>query len=254
MVTFAYNPETQTKAMKEFFEALPFVLPCKYCRSNLVEHYEIHPIEDALRSQPALTRWLYEIHNLVNAKLRSQGMTVEADPPFDVVQTHYKERLAYGCSKTFFPGWEFLFSVVESHPLRKDEQPHPLPNAPPLESIRPSDKLTRLRWNTLSKQHRYEEVCKFWRLLPSVLPFEEWRTLWKKTGQAKFPSTKDAAFRSLWKTRKEFEEELELLNKTTYHDLCKMIRFYKSGCASSKNANTRTCRRLRNATRKQNRK
>jgi hypothetical protein len=240
--------------MRHFFELLPFVLPCKYCRSNLVKHYETLPLEPALKSREALSKWLYEIHSLVNQTLRSEGHAIAKDPPYSDVKTIYEERLAFGCSKTEFPGWEFLFSVVESHPLRKEEQPHALPNAPPLESIRPTDRLTLLRWNYLSKQDRYEEVCKFWRLLPSVLPFEEWRTLWKKTGQAKFPSTKDSAFRSLWKTRKEFEEELELLNKTTYHDLCKMIRFYKSGCASSKNANTITCRRLRNATRKQNRK
>ncbi len=112
MITFAYEPATQKAAMKEFFESLPFVLPCKYCRSNLVEHYESLPVVTALGSRAALTKWLYEIHNLVNAKLRNQGMSVDPDPPFEAVQAHYKERLAYVCSNTFFPGWEFFFSIV----------------------------------------------------------------------------------------------------------------------------------------------
>ena len=253
MITFAYEPGTQKKDMKEFFELLPFVLPCKYCRSNLVEHYEKLPVSSALGSRAALTKWLYEIHNLVNAKLRSQEMAVDPDPPFEAVQTHYKERLAYGCSKTFFPGWEFLFSIVESHPLRKEEIPHPFSGAPSLDTIDSSDKAALLRWNYLPRQTRYEMVSHFWKLLPLVLPFEEWKTLWKQTASSTFPKNKEVAFRSLWKTRKEFEDELELLNKTTYHDLCKMIRYYKSGCASSRST-TKTCRRLRNSTRKQNRK
>lgn len=256
MITFAYKPETQKKTMKEFFLLLPFVLPCKYCRSNLLEHYEKLPLENALTSRQSLTKWLYEIHNLVSEKLRSQGQTVPKEPPFEAVQTHYQERLNYGCSKTFFPGWEFLFSIVESHPLQKREQPHPLPGSPPLEMLQSSDLTTQLRWNVISKKDRYEKVCQFWKLLPSVLPFEEWRSLWKKTKTSKesFPSTREAAFSSLWITRKEFENELDLLNKTTYHDLCKMIRYYKSGCASSKASKTLTCRRLRNATRKQTQK
>lgn len=251
MCTFAYKPSVDKAAFRQFFELLPFVLPCKFCRSNLVAHYEKLPLEPALQSRETLTNWLYDIHNLTNAKLRSQGREVPEDPPFAAVKKHYEERLAYGCSKTFFPGWEFLFSIVEAHPLGSKETP--LPEAPPQESLRGASKTTLLKWNYVSRQCRFQSLCQFWSLLGEVLPFPEWRAIWnqtlKHTSSATW-KTKASSLKTLWSTRKTMEEKLALLNKTTYHDLCKMIRYYKSGCASNSNRGTRTCRRLA-STRKQ---
>ena len=42
------------------------VLPCKYCRASTTEYVHKHP----LRGDPG--RWLYDIHNMVNNKLRTQ--------------------------------------------------------------------------------------------------------------------------------------------------------------------------------------
>jgi hypothetical protein len=251
MITFAYKPEKDKAAMRQFFEVLPFVLPCKYCRANLIEHYETKPLEPALQNKETLTKWMYDIHNMVSAKLRSQGQTVPEAPPFSAVKQHYEERLAYGCSKTFFPGWEFLFSIVESHPLSKSEHPTPLPDAPPKSELKTKEEL--LQWNYLSGSCRFNYVCRFWKLLPDVLPFDEWRAIWRKESKDCCEATwktKESSLRALWATRKTIEKELELLNKTTYHDLCKMLRYYKSGCAYKQNRNTKTCRRLRTTTRK----
>lgn len=253
MSSFAYKPSTDKAAFRQFFELLPFVLPCKFCRSNLVEHYEVLPLEPALQSRETLTKWLYEIHSLVNAKLRSQGKDIPEDPPFSAVKQHYEERLAYGCSKTFFPGWEFLFSIVEAHPLVSKETP--LPEAPPKDSLKGANEKTLLKWNYLSGQCRFQSLCRFWVLLGDVLPFPEWRTIWKRTlksSSSETWKTKASSLKTLWFTRKTMEDELALLNKTTYHDLCKMIRYYKSGCAFKSNRATRTCRRLI-STRKQKR-
>ena len=250
-ITFAYTPTKDKSTVRKFFQTLPFVLPCKFCRSNLLEHYEELPLEPALESQELLSKWLYKVHTRVSAKLREQGRTVPEDPPFAKVKKIYEERQAYGCTKTFFPGWEFLFSIVEAHPLVSHEAP--LPNAPSREVLS-SDETTLLKWNYLPGSCRFARVCEFWTLLGDVLPFPEWRTLWKASTSA-HPvtewTTKQAARKALWATRKQFEEELALLNKTTYHDLCKMIRYYKSGCGHKQNRQTRTCRRLRSATRKQ---
>jgi hypothetical protein len=249
MITFAYEPSKQKNAMEHFFSILPYVLPCKFCRSNLIEHYEKLPLEKALDSKESLSKWLYEIHNLVSKKLRSQGQKVPEDPPFSIVKQIYEERLAYGCSKTMFPGWEFLFSIVESNPLHQKEEP--LPEAPPKETCKTKEEL--LQWNYLPGPHRFQYVCRFWKLLPEVLPFEEWRTLWKaetKDCCSKTWKTKESSMRALWKTRKTIEEKLQLLNRTTYHDLCKILRYYKSGCSSTQKKQTKTCRRLRTATRK----
>ena len=250
-ITFAYEPDKQKNAMRHFFEILPFVLPCKYCRANLVEHYEKLPLEPALKNKETLSKWLYDIHNLVSAKLRSQGQTVPDAPSFSLVKAHYEEQLAQGCSKTYFPGWEFLFSIVESHPLSKSEQPRPFPDAPPKHTLKTKEEL--LQWNYLSGPCRFNYVCRFWRLLPEVLPFSEWRTIWKESSKEccqKTWESKADSLRALWKTRKAIEERLELLNRTTYHDLCKVLQYYKSGCSYKQNKQTKTCRRLRRTTRK----
>lgn len=251
MISFAYKPETQKNAMRQLFEVLPFVLPCKFCRANLIEHYEKLPLEPALKNKETFTKWLYDIHNLVSDKLEKQGHKQEDPPPFSAVKQHYEERLAYGCSKTFFPGWEFLFSIVESHPLSKQEKPTPFPDAPPKQTLKTKEEL--LQWNYLSGTCRFNYVCRFWKLLPEVLPFEEWRSIWKEKSKdccEKTWETKATSLRALWNTRKAIEEQLDLLNKTTYHDLCKMLRYYKSGCAYKQNKNTTTCRRLRRTTQK----
>jgi len=158
MITFAYEPDNQKESMRHFFEILPFVLPCKYCRSNLISHYESMPVEEALGSKESLSKWLYEIHNRVNETLRSQGQKVPPNPPFSQVKEIYEQRLIYGCSKTEFPGWEFLFSIVESHPLARKEAP--LPEAPPKETLKGHENL--LLWNYLSGSCRFQYVCRFW--------------------------------------------------------------------------------------------
>jgi hypothetical protein len=249
MISFSYTPEKDKAAMRQFFEILPFVLPCKYCRSNLVKHYKALPLEPALNDRDSFTKWLYKIHGLVNETLRDQGQKIPEDPPFSKVAEMYKERLAFGCSKTDFPGWEFLFSIVESHPLAYEETPLPL--APPKQTLKTKKEM--LEWNYLSGQCRFNYVCRFWKLLPHVLPFDEWRQIWKEEMKNCCNSmwkTRQSSRKALWEIRKTIEEKLVLLNKTTYHDLCKTLEYYKSGCAYKQNKNTKTCRRLRTTTRK----
>jgi hypothetical protein len=249
MITFAYKPENDKAAMRQFFEILPFVLPCKFCRSNLVKHYEALPLEPALKNKDSLSQWFYEIHGLVNETLRGQGQSIPKDPPFSKVQEIYEERLQFGCSKTDFPGWEFLFSIIESHPLSQEESP--LPHAPPKQTLKTKKEM--LEWNYLSGQCRFSYVCRFWKLLPSVLPFPEWRTIWNdelKDCCNTIWKTRSRSRKALWKVRHTIEEKLSLLNRTTYHDLCKSLQYYKSGCAYKQNKNSQTCRRLRSRTRK----
>lgn len=59
---------------KELFENLQFTLPCKYCRESFKDFLKQDPIGKNLSGRPNLTRWLYRIHNLVNAKLRKQEL------------------------------------------------------------------------------------------------------------------------------------------------------------------------------------
>lgn len=246
LTSFAYNPETDKSAMKEFLYTLPFVLPCKFCRSSLSQYYEELPYEEVLHSKKALSEWMWKIHGKVNNKLRSQGQTIPKDPSYNSVKKIYTERLSYGCTKTDFPGWEFLFSIVENHPFAQKEISTPISGAPSIESIDSNDERTLLKWNYLSGERRFPYLCRFWKTLPEILPFPEWRSAWKTYGQTFCPrvwGSRKSSLHALWKIRCSIEKELHLINKTNFQELCNDLRLHRSGCSKSRNA--RTCRAIR---------
>lgn len=57
---------------RQLFLNLQYTLPCKYCRVSFRKFLRRLPIDDHLDGRAALTRWLYRIRNMVNAKLRRQ--------------------------------------------------------------------------------------------------------------------------------------------------------------------------------------
>jgi hypothetical protein len=87
------------------------VLPCKYCRASTTEFVGKHP----LRGDPG--RWLYEIHNMVNNKLRTQCKEDPAvinpgpDPTFEDVKAYYMS-----LKPTAVPGADFLGSIAANYP------------------------------------------------------------------------------------------------------------------------------------------
>ena len=87
------------------------VLPCKFCRESTTQYVKDHP----LRGDPA--KWLYEIHNKVNHKLRTQCKDDPAvidpgpDPTFEEVQHKYQSM-----KLTNVLGRDFLFSVAMNYP------------------------------------------------------------------------------------------------------------------------------------------
>jgi hypothetical protein len=87
------------------------VLPCKFCRASTTEYVQKHP----LRGDPG--RWMYEIHNMVNHKLRSQCKDDPAvinpgpDPDFEKVKAHYMS-----LKPTAVPGGDFLASISANYP------------------------------------------------------------------------------------------------------------------------------------------
>lgn len=58
---------TTAARYKAFFLSLGHVLPCKYCRESYISY--VHETPPLTESRASLTRWLWEIHNRVNAKL-----------------------------------------------------------------------------------------------------------------------------------------------------------------------------------------
>ena len=225
---------TKTKnEAHEFLETLPFVLPCKFCRASLSKYYKELPLSGV----DHFDHWMYEIHNKVNNKLRKQGQRIPPNPPFSKVQKIYQEKFESGCTRTDFPGWEFLFSIAKCHPL-SGEKSTPIQDAPPLETLKTD--LEKNEWNVLEPEKRYTYWVRFWKALPDALPFQEWRNSWTKHG-LKAERTSKEMVNALWRLRCAFENDLELLNKTTYSSLCRDLSLHKSGC--SKKVRAKTCRR-----------
>jgi hypothetical protein len=236
----SFNPTISNKKdLFDFFSSLPYVLPCKYCRASLSEYVREYPLEDAIKTD-TLGKWLWNIHNCVNAKLRGQRLKVEPDPPFSKVKKLYEERLSASCTKTEFPGWEFLFSVVENHPhSRLSIGGKPIQNCPEPTAI--NDPLEKNRWNLMCADERLPFVLQFWKSLPKVLPYPEWRAIWNQCEPDW--SSRKSSLKSLWTIRCRMEKELELLNSTDFYTLCKELRTHRSGCSKSKRA--KTCRKKR---------
>ena len=91
-ITFAY-PDAPDQPTRErtyrFFEMLQHVLPCAKCRGHYREKFR-NITSDIFRSREVLTRWLVDLHNVVNA-------------------SHGKKPLSYACCQAWWfdpRGWD----------------------------------------------------------------------------------------------------------------------------------------------------
>lgn len=219
-----------------FWETLPYILPCKFCRASLSSYYELYPIP---KKQEDFAVWLYTIHNCVNKKLRDQGQNVPPDPPLDDVLTLYNNLLTQGCTKTQFPGWDFLFSIADNHPASSPSKP--MPDAP---SVPPTTLQERNKYNLLTPDERKTFLKKFWSSIPDVLPFEEWKQLWNKNKSPlnQVVKGRKQAVSWLWHIRCAMDKELYQMEKKDFYGLCKVLRNHRSGCST--NLRAKTCRRI----------
>lgn len=239
----------QKDSVKELFSMLPFVLPCKYCRASLVQYMRKEPLEPALKSRATLTRWLYKIHNHVNAKLRDQGLLKDADPSFSDVKKVYEDRVAAGCIRTEFEGWNFLFSIADNHPFSqnaKNSSPMPpMSDAPTaVNDMTPEE---RNEFNLMTPQERMPYYKRFWESFMGTngaLPFLTWRDAWTTCGiRYETLAHRQTWIRELWRVRCCLEKELELVNREEFGSLCKRLANHRSGCGSKTRG--KTCRRKR---------
>jgi hypothetical protein len=90
----------------------------------------------------------------------------------------------------------------------------------------------------MEPEERLTFYKEFWRLVPKVLPFVEWRKLWNDNGSWE---TRAESLKNLYAIRCDLEQKLELQNKTKFSNLCRELRSYKSGCNKSKRS--KTCRK-----------
>ncbi len=62
------------KQFKHMFVSLGFTMPCVYCRQSYRKFLSESPIDNAMHSRSAMTRWLYNLKDKVNKKLIAQEL------------------------------------------------------------------------------------------------------------------------------------------------------------------------------------
>lgn len=240
-----------------FFDTIPYILPCKFCRHSLTDYYRDHPYKDEKGLLPRefpLQKWMYTIHNCVNEKLRKQGLYPSPNPPYRKVKTMYKQFASCPWKQQLSYVWDFLFSVAYHHPKEKQLYSKPIPECPK-EVQHCKDSIEKNKWNVLPLNERMEWFTKFWTLLPAIFSKELSRE-WKKanltltgssltTSSSSYLSTRSSILEWLWKMRCHLERD--------YHDpystVCKKIASFSSDCATQKGAFT--CRKKRHLGKKE---
>jgi hypothetical protein len=220
-----------------FFELLPWVLPCKYCRASLHDYYTADPVPTKDYAQ-----WLYRIHNRVNGKLRDQKLLETKDPSWLEVKKTYTDMIAKPCIRQRMVGWDFLFSVAYTTP-GPSVGSSPMPNAPPYDSLHSPE--LRNRWGVSSRKERLRHIREWWSLLPNALPFEEWRRIWTKSVPSVPSLEKGRRKITSWLYGAEKAMCRELRESTVHESfsgLCSELSTFASGCGKSRNLKTKTCR------------
>jgi hypothetical protein len=204
------HPDDVLNAMKD-------ILPCKFCRESTTQFVREHP----LRTDPG--KWLYDIHNMVNAKLRNQAETDPTvvkpgeDPDFEDVKKRYM-----AMKPTQVPGRDFLFVVAANYPEHPDEP----------------DMAT----------HRH-----FLHALAETYPFETLRKVF-----AEYVADQEPTLDSRQSYMKWMYGLLTRLSKAvgtkipTYRGYAHHVAYYRSGC-SKKTYHGKTCRKLAGGGRTKNR-
>ena len=239
LVTFDYARHNKTsrshpiKNYRAFFQTLPYILPCKFCRSSLTDYYRQNPF----RASQDMRKWMYDIHNCVNDKLRKQGLHPSSNPPYHKVKEFYEAWLECDWQTHLVTFWDFLFAVAYNHPQDTHSQSAPMPDCPP-EVHRCKDKCEKNKWNVLPLKDRLYWFTRFWSYLPVVLP-SSMGNMWKEAQKTNPPTLgcRSSTLAWLWRMRCALDADFQ----DPYTSVCKRIATYSSDCAKKKRAIT--CRR-----------
>ena len=184
------------------------ILPCRFCRESTTQFVHAHP----LRGDPG--RWLYDIHNKVNAKLRGQAkddatvVDPGPDPSFECVRDRYM-----AMKPTAVPGRDFLMAVAYNYPDTPEEQ-------------------------DMAKQRTFLHA------LAKVYPFRQTRKVFQSYVRKYEPvlTSRRSYVRWMYTLLKALSDELGVPIRSfkgyTHH-----VGYYKSGC-SKKTYHGKTCRKL----------
>ena len=75
---YPVNPTNEDKKIyKKFIMSLKKVLPCKYCRINMVKNLKAVPLnKNALKNRTNFSKWMFNLHEHVNKMLnKKSGLT-----------------------------------------------------------------------------------------------------------------------------------------------------------------------------------
>jgi len=184
------------------------ILPCKFCRESTAEFMKELPLE----GDPA--KWLYELHNKVNHKLRTQCkndpnvIDPGPNPSFDEVRSFY-QKLKPSSS---VPGRDFLFSIAAN-----------------------SDEI--LDPSQIALQHRFLQN------LYEVFPFSSLRKEFQKYYNSIPPKliTRTDYMKWMYGLLKSLSDKIDA-DMPSYRRYVQRVMYYKSGC-SKKTYKGKTCRR-----------
>lgn len=238
-------------AVKEWFELLEYVLPCKYCRASFHDYMQAQPLTDEIMETPTtFSRWMYDIHNRVNDKLRGQGLLTATNPSWPTIRDRYTSMQRGLCKGSPLLGWDFMTSIAFTTPAA-DYSPVPMPDAPEQHTDWADlDIGTRNRYNLLTRAERLRMLAAWWRLAPSILPCAEWRRAWaaalRRAGQPPLQAGREAVMRWMWKIE---ERVCAGLQCPTPHASCKAmereVSAFESQCSTAKKGKTCRTRRHR---------
>ena len=227
LITFNYNPKNNSYA--QFFETIPYILPCHFCRASLTDYYKKYPFNSDVK------KWMYNIHNCVNDKLREQGLNPNQNPKYKDIKKVYEKWTDW--TEQLRIMWDFLFAVAYNHP--KDSDSDPMPGCPK-EIYNCKDNCEKNKWNVLSVKDKIYWFRRFWLLLPAVLP-EDIANKWKELKNPPTLECRRSTLAWLWRMRCGLDSEF----KDPYTSICKKIATYSSDCSKNKRAITCRKRKMR---------
>ena len=115
-IAYCYQPDSNSEYYKKFYKSLQHVLPCIFCRRSFKKFIELYQIN--IESKRSLTKWIYDIHNCVNDKLRNQGYPIEPNPSLKEVDKIYEK---FTSSIKCMVGFDFIYSILFNYNLEVSE-------------------------------------------------------------------------------------------------------------------------------------
>ena len=240
-------------AVKQWFTLMEFVLPCKFCRASFHDYLLLQPLTDEIvRNRELFSRWMYDIHNRVNDKLRGQGLITSVNPTWKSVRSKYFTLQKTLCTSPFI-GWDFITSIAYSIP---DSTYKPIPfNDTPSDYKTIVSNSDKNRYNLLTRSERITKLRSWLNLIPNILPCQEWQTAWKTailtTGHPQSLS-RDAMMTWMWKIEKGVCTNLQCpIPHPSQPIMEHEVSAFVSNCSSTHARNAVTCRTRRHTRRSQ---